>query len=446
MFYRLARALWGDIKGEELKKFSLLALGFFILIGSYWPLKILKDAVFLNMVGSQYQPDAKILSLILFFPLVLGYSKLVDHFSKEKFMYIMIAIFGVLGLVFVGFFYHPDYGVANMTQSPYRILGWAFYLFVESYISIMVSLYWAFVNDITTPESAKRGYGLLIFGSQFGAVLFILLGDFLSRDVNAYATRVPLIALLSVISLLFLALVIFILKKTVSKEEMQGYTGTPEEEKTKSVGFLEGLKVLMLCPYVGGIFGLVFFHEVISGLMHYQLLRAIDITYMSNHGLVNRFLFDFTLIMQTISCLFALFGTSFFQRRIGVRGCLLLYPILLGFCIAFFMFNPTLSFITGVMVIAKGINYVLNQPAKEMLYIPTTKAIKYKAKAWIDMFGLRSAKMAGSLVNKSIGVAARSAGGVSLGVVVVWITLARSIGKRYHNIIKTGGRIGIKRD
>lgn len=445
MFYWLARTLWGDIKGEELKKFSLLALGFFILIGSYWPLKILKDAVFLNMVGSKYQPDAKILSLILFFPLVLGYSKLVDHFSKEKFMYIMIAIFGVVGLVFVGFFYHPYYGVANIEQSPYRILGWAFYLFVESYISIMVSLYWAFVNDVTTPDSAKRGYGLLIFGSQFGAVLFILLGDFLSRDVTAYATRVPLIALLSVISLLFLAIVIFILKKTVSHEEMQGYTGTPEEEKGKSVGFLEGLKVFILCPYVGGIFGLVFFHEVISGLMHYQLLRAIDITYMSNRGLVSRYLFDFTLVMQGISCLFALFGTSFFQRRIGVRGCLLLYPILLGFCIAFFMFNPTLSFITGVMIIAKGINYVLNQPVKEMLYIPTTKAIKYKAKAWIDMFGLRSAKMAGSLVNKSIGVAARSAGAVSLVVAVVWIALARSMGKRYHNVIKTGGRIGTKR-
>jgi AAA family ATP:ADP antiporter len=180
MGYRLIKALWGDLSGEELKKFGLLSLGFFILIGSYWPLKILKDVVFINMVGSRYQPDAKILSLILFFPLVLLYSKLVDHFPKEKLLYIFVFLFGGLGIMFVFLFADPGVGVANLTQSKYRVLGWAFYLFVESYISLMVSLYWAFINDVTTPESAKKGYGLLIFGSQLGAVVFISVGNFLS--------------------------------------------------------------------------------------------------------------------------------------------------------------------------------------------------------------------------------------------------------------------------
>lgn len=439
---RLARALWGNMSIEELKKFGLLALGFFFLIGSYWPLKVLKDVVFINMIGSRYQPDAKILSLIVFFPLVLFYSKLVDYFSKERLIYFFIALYGGIGLLFVYLFAHPTIGVANELQSPYRIMGWAFYLFVESYISVMVSLYWAFSNDVTTPESAKKGYGMMIFGSQFGAVLFVLLSDFLSRDPLLYAERVPLIALISVIMFFLVAIVVFILKHVVSDVEMRGYQGRVREDEEKSVGFWEGFKTLIKCPYVGGIFALVFLHEVVSALMYYQMLRSVELNYLSNLGFVNKFMFRFTLIMQSISCLFALFGTSYFQRKFGVRGCLVLYPLLLGIGVSFYLYQPTLMFIAGVMIIAKGINYVLNQPAKEMLYIPTTKAVKYKSKAWIDMFGLRSAKMSGSIVNKTVGIASRLTAGVSLGLVFIWIVIARAVGTHHRKVIKKGGRIG----
>ncbi len=446
MFSRVVRVLWGDLSREELKKFGLLSLGFFFLIGSYWPLKILKDSIFINMVGSKYQPDAKILSLILFFPLVLLYSRLVDYFSKEKLVYFFVILYGSLGLLFVYLFYHPTIGVANAEQSPYRILGWAYFLFVESYISVMVSLYWAFIHDITTPDSAKKGYGILIFGSQLGAVVFILLGNYLSSDINLYAERVPLIALISVLMFVAIAVVAFFLTRLVSREELVGYQSVKDvysyESDKKSVGFLEGFRLLIKNPYAGGIFGLVFFHEVVSALMHYQMLRLIEFTYLKNQGLVNKFLFDFNLVMQSISCLFALFGTSFFQRRFGVRGCLIAYPVLLGLGIGFYFFSPTLSFIACVMVIAKGINYVLNQPAKEMLYIPTTRVIKYKSKAWIDMFGMRSAKMSGSLINKSSGLFVTMTTSISFGFVVLWVCLASLIGKRYHKIVAKKDRVG----
>lgn len=447
MGYRLIRALWGDLSTEELKKFGLLALGFFCLIGSFWPLKILKDGIFINLVGSKYQPDAKIISLFIFFPVVLFYSRLVDYFSKEKLIYFFVALYASLGFLFVYLFTRPDIGLANPLQSPYRLLGWAFYFFVESYISVMVSLYWAFINDITTPESAKKGYGVLIFGSQLGAVTFILVGNYLSRDVSLYTTRVPVIATISLLLFMMVAVVAFLLARFVKKEELEGYQCKGlmrrlKKPKKESVGFLEGLKVLFKFPYVGGVFGLVFFHEVVSALMYFQMLRAVEIAYLPSRGLVNKFLFDFTLIMQSISCLFALLGTSFFQRRFGIRACLIAYPFLLGIGISFYFFNPTLLFITGVMIIAKGINYVLYQPAKEILYIPTTKAIKYKAKAWIDMFGMRSAKMGGSLMNKSIGLAARLSAGMSLVLVVLWVLLSRFVGSYNRKVVEKGERIG----
>ena len=49
----------------------------------------------------------------------------------------------------------------------------------------------------------------------------------------------------------------------------------------------------------------------------------------------------------------------------------------------------------------KGLSYALQSPSREMLYIVTTDAIKFKAKSWIDVFGGHAAKALGSGVNHS---------------------------------------------
>merc|ERR1712014_79295 len=43
--------------------------------------------------------------------------------------------------------------------------------------------------------------------------------------------------------------------------------------------------------------------------------------------------------------------------------------------------------------------YGLNSPCKEMLYVRTSKEIKYKAKSWSEMYGNNFMKFLGSQVN-----------------------------------------------
>lgn len=438
MARRIIKALWGDLHGKELTKFLLLSLAFFFLIGSYWPLKTLKESIFINLVGPIHLPEVKLASLILFFPLVLLYSKFVDIFSKEKMIYLLISIYGTLGLIFVYYLNHPTIGVGNLTQSPTRIIGWAFYLFVESYISLMVSLCWSFVNDTTTPESAKRGYGLIFFGTQFGGFLFTLLGNYLSYDTTQYAHRIPLIALISVCMFFMIAVVIFSIKHIVGDEHLSGYqatTPTPTtQQPEESIGFLDGLKVLVRQPYVSGIFGLIFFQELITTIMGFQMSLLVKATYQ-DPGAVNKFLFEFALAIQSIACLFGLLGTSFFQRTFGITFCLIAFPLLLGISLVGYVIHPALATVFYVMLIAKALNYALYQPAKEVLYIPTSKNIKYKSKAWIDMFGLRFAKAAGSGINRFVGPLVTVTCGISFGIIFIWVGLASVIGNRFKKVI-----------
>ena len=82
------KVVFGDFEPEELKKFILLGVIFGLIIGIYWTLRPMKDALFQDIVGGTYQPRAKMLSLLVVFPLVIIYSKLVEKFhGRCSFMY-----------------------------------------------------------------------------------------------------------------------------------------------------------------------------------------------------------------------------------------------------------------------------------------------------------------------------------------------------------------------
>lgn len=426
---RIIRALWGDLHGEELKKFLFLALGFFFLLGSYWPIRTFKDSIFMNMVGSAHQPTAKMLSVLFCLPLVLIYSWIIDKVSKERLIYTMVGIFGSLGLVFVYLLNDPIIGLANTVPSADRLLGWGFYLFVESYATLMVHLYWSYINDISTPDSAKKGYGLIIFGTQLGAFLFTAVGTWFSLEEAEYATRAPRLLLACFLFIFVFGSVVYLFANSVSKKVREGYHGkhTKPEEKTSRIGFLEGLRILISQPYVAGIFGIIFFQDMVTVIMEFHMNWQIEHTF-NTPGLRNSFCFKQALILQAIACLFGLFGTSYFHRTFGIRFCIIAFPVLLGCAIGTYVFYPTLYVILGVVVVAKALNYAFNGPAKEILYIPTTKDAKYKSKAWIDMFGSRTAKALASSFNKWLGPVAPIAGGFTLVLIGLWVVLAANIG------------------
>ena len=204
--------------------------------------------------------------------------------------------------------------------------------------------------------------------------MFILLGNFLSNDPTKYAQTVPIITGISVSMFLMMAVIVYILKHFIIKDNPQGYeeivkieSGQTTKEK---VGFYEGLKILLTRPYVAGIFAIIFFQEFITTVIGFQLSLMVKASYI-DPGAVNKFLFNYALAVQVIACAFALFGTSYFQRKYGIPFCLVAYPILIGASLVAYLLHPSLHTVTYLMLIGKSLNYAFNQPAKESLYIPT---------------------------------------------------------------------------
>ncbi len=429
---------------EERKKFSILAVLFGITIGVYWMLRPLKDSVFLTMVGIDYQPMVKILSVIVIVPLVMIYSKLVDRFSRHTLLYGLSLFYAVLSVVFAILILNPTTGITNTVTDPSRVLGWAFYLFVETFGSIMVTLFWSFVADTTTPDSAKRGYATIVLGAQIGGIAGPLAAKFIIPFFGDNGTSYAILA--GVVALCFLPVIVYYYMNNVSQKEMQGFGGDKhkplegqKETPKQKTGFFEGLRLLVTKPYLLGIFIVVSFYEIIVTILDFQFKGLAKASYTGNS--LSAFLTDYAIMTNVVALICVLVGVDKLGRRIGLGKTLMLLPIIVGIAVVTLSVHAILPVAFAIMVLSKGINYALNQPAKEQLYIPTTKETKYKAKAWIDMFGSRFSKGGGSLINST--KKALGANGfiwfsllTSFGLIAVWLAAAVFLGKTHSKAIR----------
>merc|ERR1712154_437612 len=98
------------------------------------------------------------------------------------------------------------------------------------------------------------------------------------------------------------------------------------------------------------------------------------------------------------------------------------------------------------MMVLKANSYALNNPTKEMLYQPTSSAVRYKAKSWIDIFGARGSKASGSLVTNAFSDSAAtlvqngSLVGMAVASFLIWN--ARFMGQSFESYVESGYIVG----
>ena len=213
VYKRIADFLF-EVERHELLKVVLLTCAFFFVIGAYTVTRELKDAVFSTVIGSDRRllAYAKIFSMFMLVPAIFFHSRLVDLLRRHYLLYIYALFYGILGFVFVYFMGHETIGLPNVVSSPYRLFGWFFYFFIEGYAPLVVSVFWAFANSMTTPAAAKNNYPIIIAGSKLGGIVFasaawLLLRSTLFSDV----ANLQIILAFSSVALCVVPLIIYYL-------------------------------------------------------------------------------------------------------------------------------------------------------------------------------------------------------------------------------------------
>ena len=449
----------------ESKKVWLLSAAFFVVIGGYTLVKELKDLVFMNIVGYDYLPAAKMWSIVALIPMVFFYSRLVDILKRHQLLYFFSFLYGIGGLIFAYYLGHPSIGLPNTDTSKYRIFGWVFFFFLEGYQPFLVSLLWAFVNTVTRPGDVKNSYVIITAGSKLGgAVVAGSVWLFLRSQQSSLATfsavsSMQILMAMSGVILLVCPLLIAYLMRTTPASHLHGYEKAYQFEKVHEKaakkqtglfsaikGMFSGLYLLIRYPYALGIFGMIFFWEVVNVSFNYVRLGVGQET-SSSLLEFGAFLYGQIFFMHIIGLFIVLIGTSTMVSLLGERRSLMLVPIATGLVIWFYLFSGGMITVGVAYILMRAINYAFASPLRESLYIPTTKAMKFKTKSWIDGFGAKLAKCSGSSYNlmlKHVSNGALFSVHVAFfsGVIVLWTVVANLLGRRFEQAVKKNEVIG----
>jgi AAA family ATP:ADP antiporter len=150
-----------------------------------------------------------------------------------------------------------------------------------------------------------------------------------------------------------------------------------------------------------------------------------------------------------ISFVISFFCFTFLVNNVGVKHCLLIFPSIMIIGIALVAMFPHLWLIFLVVSILKALIFSFFDPLKEILYVPTSDAIKFKAASWIEVFGARLAKALGSFLNRLVQRNVHSVNLELLGIAVslgsMLIYTVWQIGTMFDGLIEEGRVVGNSR-
>ena len=442
-----------------------------IILCGFWLLDALKDPVLAAIVGIEYQPIAKLVSVLVTFFIVCCYDYLTSAVTKSSLFHIISFVFGMIFFVISALLSDSDKGLENHLKSPSRILGWLSYFAIEAYGSLMVALFWSFTNSVMELEQAKGAYGLIISSAQIGAILGSTLA---TQSVKMGIAQLYLIGSLSVFLVSILIKLYHIVFRDPASLDMERtrVRSTTESSldlqpqpqsrfRDKFVVMFEGVSLIYQHRYVFLLLLVTCLYEIVITILDYEFKvlgaahsasRAVLPEKEESEGMSEgdanfvNLLGHFGQMTNILSLLVALIGFSFLVRNLGVRVTLLIFPVTLFGAVVLTNLVPSFWLLFVLVSVLKACDYSLYDPVIELLYIPTSEPIKFKAKAWIDVFGARSAKAIGSIITHvSNGNVTKLRAFAEIPMIIISFLLIASavvVGNDFERLVKDGIVVG----
>lgn len=426
IFYRQ----FADIRPNEWPRALLLSLFFFLIIATYWILKPVKRALIIShfqenplellgftFSGAQAEQLGKVLNLLAVYLVVVIFVRLSRRLARHHLVQIFAFGFAALFVLF-----------SRTIHSGSDLMVWSFYIAGDMFNTAMVAIFWAFTGDIVHSEEAKRTFGLIGFGGVLGGFLGATL---VSATVMSIG-RATLLAICVAPMVIISVLAHWVHRRTA--EARREREDAPAASASRQSAALEGMRLVFSSRYLLAIAGLIASYELVSNIIDFQLSAMVEQTIP--HSLQRDAFFGrIGQIVGIVSILVQLFLTSFILKRFGVRVALMFLPLAILASSVGFLVMPLLVFAASMSVADNALNYSINQSAREALYVPTSKDAKYKAKAFIDMFVQRLAKVASVFLNLVFSVAfvsgIRWLSLVTILMLAGWLVLVRYVGRGF---------------
>ncbi|CAJ1936253.1 unnamed protein product [Cylindrotheca closterium] len=479
-----------------------LGFGLFLLLFAFWLLDSLKDPIFARLVDgnlNKHQPPAKLCSVATTLLLVCLMEYLANvrqrsDAQKRKIVpdpdiledevgawnrmpmmdaaehqkhhalddQISISIFATIGIPYAVAFTVIAYLVYKFEQveaqieegvDVWYILAYVLYATIESFGSLAVTCFWSYTNSSLSLQDAEQYYGTIIAVAQLGAIGG---STMVASDHWTAPSLLIVVSLVLVLQLMMMRLYNSRFKPTsvlANDDDAISLRTWQDDNVTVTKPFWSGIYLILRHNYVLLILGVSCLYEIALTCLDYQMkllgLAKFEKSSKEETMSFSEFMGHYGQVVNLTSFVFSSIVFPFLIRKYGLRITLRFFPTLLLVLtlVAYGAAPGNLPVLFFSLSVLKAMTYSVHDPSKEILYIPTSNAVKFRAKFWIDVVGERISKAIGSGFNTLAGNVDRSVriGSIPslLSAIGLWIVCYYA-GIEFDRLLATGRIVGLE--
>jgi AAA family ATP:ADP antiporter len=402
-----------DVHAGEGVTVVLMGFNLFLVLTSYYMLKTIREALILSEGGAASKTYSSAGQAVLLLFLVPAFGALASRVRRVLLLR-AVTLFFVANIVL--FFLA---GLARLH------VGVPFFIWVGIFNVMIVAQYWAFANDIYTPDQGKRLFAIVGLGSNIGAWLGALWASRLIQYLGPY--RLLLVAA-GVLSLC--VLVAEVINRRETARASAGRAAKADEPLGKEGGF----QLIAKDRYLLLIAVLIVILNVVNTTGEYILSKFVVAEAIARFGTgeasaearqkwIGGFYGDFFSIVNLASFLLQMFAVSRIIRILGVGGAMFVHPVVAFVGYLSVVKWPGLPVARICKTFDNTIDYSLGKTAQQALWLPTSREAKYKAKQAVDSFFMRAGDvLAAGLVflGERMAFAIPTFAAVNVGLAIVW--------------------------
>lgn len=376
-----ASRLVSDVRSGEALTALLFASALFVGLFAYYVLKTVREPLILATGGAEVKTYATAIQAVVLMVLVPAYGALARRLPRRAL---------VLGTQIMFFAAVEVFALLAELRLPY--LGIVFYVFLGVYVLTSVAQLWALANDVYPQAQGTRLFPLVALGAPLGSAAGALFASRLFDGSSAISTLIHASAALLLVQWLLLRTILARPEAIPPAPPLDGPGGFQLVWRSGYLRWVALLVVLLNLVNTTGEFLLsrAVLDEAASALAATTASGVlVEDTRAFRESFIRGAYGDFYFVVNACSVLVQIFVASRLAQRFGMRGVLFALPLVaLGTYGLAAVGVPFLVF-RALKIAENATDYSIQNTGKALLWLPTSRDEKYKAKQVVDAYFMR---------------------------------------------------------
>jgi len=442
-----ALSIVAEVRPGEGVTALLLSVNVFFLLVAYYVIKPVREGLILAMQGGaekkSYVSAAIAVTLLFAVP---AYSKVANKISKHK-LVVGVSLFFASHLVVFWLLSHTP--VRNH-------LGLVFFTWVGVFNMMVVAQFWSFANDVYTQEQGKRLFAIVGIGASLGSAVGAYVTKFLKDAIGLGVFELLLVAGGALVLCAFLTHSVYLREKRHTARSAHGPAKAGKEREkneetladTGEGGFtlVRKNKYLLLLAAFSLVFTVVDTNGefMLSTLVAGRAKSAAAAQHVPGseierftEGFIASYYGGFYLWVNLIGLSIQTFLVSRIVKLGGLKLAFFIYPVValgssLNNVLTPVLFGvDRLTAFRPTKTTENAVDYSLNNTVRNMLWLPTSTEIKYKAKQAVDTFFIRMGDVVSALLvfvfSATMALPVQTFSMINIVLIVFWLLIAVGI-------------------